>query len=703
MKKNTLLTIAGLHVYICMAGVASAADQPEPITTGSLVREMIDLRRFCEFPSPTFKTIQFSSYDRRSDLPNGPGWFANSDGFGKEPVPNFESVLKLPDDGGQGEYVICDVKGPGAIVRVWTARIKGTIRLYLDGADEPIFDGEAREFLQRTWHQWAQEAGIDEKVLEGTFRQRDAGYYPIPFAKGCKIIYLGDHREIHFYQVQIRQYEPSAKVVTFAPADIKTYKADIEMVAQVLCDPDARWAASAGKEIPIEVTLEPGKKVVAVKLDGPGLVERLTVKVQAQRLDQALRQTVMQIVCDDFQREQVESPIGDFFGAAPGVNPFVSLPFTVRPDGTMTSRFVMPYAKNLTLIFHNRGDQDVKITGSLLQGPYAWDDARSMYFQARWRANHNLIASSERVQDVPYLVGRGRGVFVGCSAFLLNPCTIPSHSGSWWGEGDEKVFIDDDVRPSTFGTGSEDYFNYAWSSADIFLYPYCGQPRNDGPANNGFVTNFRWQIVDCMPFRQSFAFYMELYPHTTVPGFSYCRTAYHYARPGMMDDLLPIAPEDLRHLEMKEEWQPEADAGARHSKFYAAEDLIASPARISFRKGRLYAGGQLMVWQPEASGDTLSMTVPIDADGSYVIRFIAGLDDQSGRFSATLDGRDIGFKVIDLYAPHRVLSRVFDGKPQELKQGEHALVLHYEGPSPAGAEVERPIIGLDYLWVQVRK
>jgi len=44
-----------------------------------------------------------------------------------------------------------------------------------------------------------------------------------------------------------------------------------------------------------------------------------------------------------------------------------------------------------------------------------------------------------------------------------------------WGEGDEKVFVDDDRVPSIFGTGSEDYFNYSWSSPDIFAFPYCGQ------------------------------------------------------------------------------------------------------------------------------------------------------------------------------------------------------------------------------------
>ncbi|HQI29008.1 MAG TPA: hypothetical protein PLT20_13060, partial [Sedimentisphaerales bacterium] len=87
------------------------------ITTESLFQEMIDMANLARFPSPAFRTLQFSSYDRRSKLPGGPDWFANSDGFGGEPIPNFEKVLRAPDADGVGEYLIADIEGPGAVVR----------------------------------------------------------------------------------------------------------------------------------------------------------------------------------------------------------------------------------------------------------------------------------------------------------------------------------------------------------------------------------------------------------------------------------------------------------------------------------------------------------------------------------------------------------------------------------------------------------
>ncbi|HJN16658.1 MAG TPA: hypothetical protein QGH10_14230, partial [Armatimonadota bacterium] len=118
-----------------------------PVTTGDLLREMVDLSVLVECPAPGYKTTQFSSYDRRSVKPYAPGWYENSDGFGNEPIPNFVEVLEEPDEDGIGRYLMVDVDGPGAIVRCWTAAINGNVRLYLDGSDEPVYEGSAGAFL----------------------------------------------------------------------------------------------------------------------------------------------------------------------------------------------------------------------------------------------------------------------------------------------------------------------------------------------------------------------------------------------------------------------------------------------------------------------------------------------------------------------------------------------------------------------------
>ena len=153
---------------------ATAQDGDAAITTGSLFEEMVDMTTLATFPDPAYRMVQFSSYDHRSQLPGGPDWFANSDGFGGEPIPNFEKVLRQPNADGVGEYLVADVEGPGAVVRLWTAAIAGEIRMYIDGADKPVFKGSANDFFHRQYDHFAQMKEIDADRFRQTVYQRDA-------------------------------------------------------------------------------------------------------------------------------------------------------------------------------------------------------------------------------------------------------------------------------------------------------------------------------------------------------------------------------------------------------------------------------------------------------------------------------------------------------------------------------------------------
>jgi hypothetical protein len=416
-----------------------------------------------------------------------------------------------------------------------------------------------------------------------------------------------------------------------------------------------------------------------------------------------LRQTVLHIVCDGFPRGQVLSPVGDFFGAAPGVNPYRSLPFSVGEDGSMTCRFVMPFEKSLVLTLENRGGQTVRAAGAVVPKDLAWTE-RTLHFRARWRVDHDLVASGDEVQDLPFLLARGRGVYVGTTSILLNPATVPTPWGNWWGEGDEKVFVDDDAVPSIFGTGSEDYYNYSWSAPDIFFFPYCGQPRNDGPGNRGFVTNYRWHVLDAIPFTSSIGFLMELSSHERTPGLSYARTGYYYARPGTIDDIEALQPSDLRRLELPDGWEPAARFGAANAVFYPAEEILSGRQDTVLRSGRLWAGGRLLVWTPKKPGDRKELKIRVDPAGRTQIHITAALTPGSGRFAAWLDGAPAGGTAgpgtIDLHDPFRTLLRTFSLEPVELAAGEHTLTLEYKG-SEAG--VARPEIGLDFVWIQKLK
>ena len=688
-----------LFLMTCVVTVATSVSG-EPVTTGTLVEEMTDMVNLTKFPDPYYKTVQYSSYDHRSRVPGTADWFANSDGFGREPVPNFEEVLVRPNEAGIGEYLICDETGPGAIVRVWTAAINGTIRMTLDDADKPVYEGPAAEFFMHPYRKFCSAAGVDESLFAGTFQQRNACYLPIPFQKRCRIVWIGNLQRIHFYQIQIRCYEPGTKVRAFQAGDLKRYIKILESASHKLGNLKDWTCQSHIEPIAVREQVGPRQTAELLTLEGPRAIERLALNLIAADRDRALRQTILRISFDDHTWGQVQSPLGDFFGAAPGINPYESVPFSVRPNGDMICRFVMPFAKSCTIQVENRGDQPVTVSGSVLPMAYAWDPERSLHFQARWRVDHDLVADGRHVQDMPYLVAQGRGVYVGTTTILLNPNPVPTPSGSWWGEGDEKIFVDDDRTPSTFGTGSEDYYNYAWSSPDIFVFPYCGQPRNDGPANRGFVTNNRWHILDALPFKNHIGFYMELYSHERTPGVSYARIGYHYAKAGLRDDHVPLTDEDVRYLELPSNWQPAARRGSAGGVFYQAEQiLVSAPVKSDIIAGNLWAGGKLFVWQPQAE-EVLELGISVPETRSYVLHVTAALTPQSGRFYATLGGKSIGLgdkdKPIDLNVPYRTLLRNFSSRKIELEKGKHTLKIHNAGRK-SGANV-----GLDFVWTQTR-
>ncbi|KAA0213614.1 MAG: DUF2961 domain-containing protein [Leptolyngbya sp. PLA3] len=689
----------GVMVLVVLASLASTVVAAPPVTTESLMAEMVDLRVLAEFPDPAFKTVQFSSYDRRSNLPGGPGWFSNADGFGNEPIPAFEAVLKEPGEDGIGEYLICDVQAPGAIVRCWTAAISGQIRMWLDDAAEPVFDGSADDFLRRPYNVLGERVGLDPAVFEGTFNQQNATYCPIPFAKRCRIVWTGDIRQVHFYEVQVRVYEPGAAVKTFAPQDLENAGKTIARVAERLAAPGDSMSVS-GSPRSATASVAPGASAdLLVDEQGPAAIELLAMQVTAADVVLALRQTVLHISFDGAPRAQVECPIGDFFGAAPGVNPFDSVPFTVKSDGIQTCRFVMPYAKSMRIRVENLGAQPVEVSCSGKIGRYEWNDDRSMHFCARWRVDHGITADPRAPQDIPFLVAQGQGRYVGTASIMLNPTDIPTPGGGWWGEGDEKIFVDDDGRPSTFGTGSEDYYNYAWSIPDIFGFAYCGQPRNDGPGNRGFVTNHRWHVLDSLPFGERMAFYMELWPHARTPGFSYARIAYHYARPGLIDDSLPITTEDVRPLDLPVNWQPRAEGGARNSVFMQAEEALsgdASGAALELVEGNLFAGSRALQWKPGAVGSKLDFGFSVAEAGWYAVDLCTLRSGASGKVRLWLDGAAQPYAEADLNAPARTMLRRLETEAQELNAGEHTLHVEFTG------EVGQ-VIGVDFLWIQRRE
>ncbi len=684
--RKSLITVIALFAVQILSG--------QTVTTTSLIGELTDLQQLAQFPEQGYTTIQYSSYDRRTVSADKPGWFANSDGFGGEPIPGFLEVIRKPGADKIGEYLICDVKGPGAIVRMWTAMITGEITLWLDQQKEPVYQGPAQFFMQHTYEALLKQEA--RPAWNTTLSQNMASYYPIPFAKGCRMVWKGDLNTLHFYHVQVRQYVPDTKVKTLTIKDVSDNQVLLDKSAAILAKPfDNLDSVLFNAAYSVE-WLKPGEKKTVKKIVGQEAIKRLAVFVTAQNLEKALRQTVLEIRFDGAPWGQVQSPIGDFFGAAPGINPYESLPFTVFPDGRMVCRYFMPFRDSAEILVENFGDQEVTVTCKVLSVPNSWTEGKSMHFRARWRVDHELLADPRQVKDLPYLMLRGKGRMVGAACYLMNPTSVPSSSGNWWGEGDEKIFVDNNLSPIFIGTGSEDYYNYAWSEEALFATAYGGQPRNDGPANRGFVTNYRWHILDNILFQNNFDFYMELYSHRVVPHFSYARMIYTYAMPGCHDDHIPLSADDLRFLKMPAVWLPEGQGQSSNSIFYQVEDLVTDATQLKLVASPQWAATHLAVWNPKGIDDKLILLVPAAKSGKYMIGFTVGKMAGSGKIKILMDGKVLKFngnEIQDLSTGFQPVARNLNSDPIELSEGIHVVtILPAEGAGKS--------LGMDFLWVK---
>jgi len=157
------------------------------------------------------------------------------------------------------------------------------------------------------------------------------------------------------------------------------------------------------------------------------------------------------------------------------------------------------------------------------------------YFHASWHRENpckgwgpDIQVNSPEVNSVSNLTGEGNyllletegaGHYVGCNL------TVRHFQGSWWGEGDDMIFIDGEKEPSIVGTGTEDYFNHAWGMQRN-AYPFYGTIVHEGDTD-GFQVSYRFHITDPIRFEKSIKVTLE-HGHANHLSDDWSSTAYWY-------------------------------------------------------------------------------------------------------------------------------------------------------------------------------
>ena len=509
-----------------------------------LLEEMTDPFAHALWPANEYVCRQASSYSRESVTPAtaeedgryrpesgrdwAKGWFDNHD------FNNY--IREEPCKDGRTQYVMFEDYGPGAIVRFWAAwggycdEVGGDYIVYIDGSDTPVIRMPIRELVGGTGlvaYPFSYVAPAKTENLTWLGRNLTL---PIPYGKSCKVCYMPCDESVraqdhgHYYQINYRSYAPGTKVESFDEQTVTKFAKDIYACGVRLIGDKSLQSDDISKAG--GCTIAPGRSK-SLTLKGERCITSLSVQLAADAAPDALKKTVLRMTFDG--EETVECPLGNFFGIGPLKLSHSTFYVRTSSDGMMTAYWAMPFARKAEVTLENTSQTVLKVNVfQTTSRNFAWDPERSMHFHAWWHETRNLESQVKRDYNYVSIEGKGRYIADGLEIYNYHP---DYQGDSWWGEGDEKIFVDGEAFPSHFGTGTEDYYSYAYCRPQPFCYPSISQPQGDGNKKPGLSVNNRYRLLDDIPFGKSLDFYMEIW-HAYYSPMDYAPATFWYAFPG---------------------------------------------------------------------------------------------------------------------------------------------------------------------------
>ena len=406
-------------------------------------------------------------------------------------------------------------------------------------------------------------------------------------------------------------------------------------------DPNSNWD---NQNVP------PGATKVLMDEAGPGVITHIWMTFLGPEPHPWARQgsadhqeMLLRITYDGAKRPGVEAPVGDFFACAFGRRrEVISVPVVVEDADSYNCFWHMPFRKSARVEVVNQGPKPI----SLLYYNIDWIKRDSLpadtpYFHAQYRQEYPVV----RGRDYLLLETEGRGHYVG------TVLSVRTRSPAWFGEGDEKIYIDGEKRPSIWGTGTEDYFLSAWGLKETST-PYFGTPYFDQwGIVGGHTSAYRWHVQDPIVFRKGIKVTIEHYgwvsPDETP---DYKATSWNQRE----DDYSSVAF-------WYQTGTPTFPARAPHARERKLPSLdmtfrAASPgANVTHGAGatqvqRLldYPEGQVLYRPSQAEGAWIEL--PFEVKKKQPLRLLLSMTRSYdfGRYQATLNGVRIG-GVLDFY------------------------------------------------------
>ncbi len=438
-----------LHIAVVLAGCHTlrAADNALP---GSFA-ELLDCRSIPRMKS--WRTFQASGYDR------GGGFFDSG---------NF---LRIEDN---RNYVLMEADGPGCIDRMWftykspVGKEPYDLLIFLDSYDKPairidldaLFSGKHRPFVA---------------PIAGTCGNKNHparySYVPIGFQRSCRVVLIPTAPEEQYqyrtnsygmkiphiyYQITYRKFRPDTQVRRFQWAlDQKESKALAKTQSVWNNAGMSPWAEIEDmKEKDMKVDVEPNSCKSLFEIAGSAVIYGLELFTEEP---QALW---LQMFWDGAANPDVNVPLGPFFasGSSGKPNRDVRGLWMGCTEDLYYCYFPMPFRRAAKIQIRSHAKEKVSIKARLKYRTEATGDTDGLFCARRY--DHLLPPTGK---NYTVLDTAGRGHFAG---LVMDR---PGHM-----EGDDFFFADGEEQPSIHGTGTEDFFNFAWGLGHTASLPLHG-------------------------------------------------------------------------------------------------------------------------------------------------------------------------------------------------------------------------------------
>jgi D-arabinan exo alpha-(1,3)/(1,5)-arabinofuranosidase (non-reducing end) len=415
--------------------------------------------------------------------------------------------------------------------------------------------------------------------------------------------------------------------------------------------------------------IKAGEKLTFCELDGPGEIRHIWFTV-GSRDRRYPRNLVVRVYYDDSTIASVESPIGDFFAAGNGMRaPVSTLPIEVTSYGrSYNSYWRMPFKKKFRLELENQSTEKMGVYCQVNWAQFDEFPKDAHYFHAQY---YQEAAPPPRFKTYTLFNCKGEGHFVG--VVLSSQNTV----ASWFGEADDRYFIDGELEPRLVGTGLEDYFTDAWNLR-TFTNLNAGVPICEPRGEDTRITMYRWHINEPVIYKKSLRIEVERRSYTAVVNpKTGKRTVWDFKyRPDFWSSVAfwyhkGIAPRWTELAPVEKRTNPEIVVET--SRMALEEDkggIRTSPGlELTEQYNRTCHGKRETFMANTKTGAWIEIPCKVDKYGRYSISVFQALKKDRGIWKCTLTGPDFSKVVderMDCYDPYLALRYNY---PENVKNG----------------------------------